>query len=231
LLILNKTIKKGGLELANSLWEIWQLEGDFKSYLKRRIRELLESINIPENANAQIRAFKSLYWAPRWTTINLSVFELAKPVTIPYYDNRMCEFICSVPEEYLAGRQIQIAYIKKRMPELAKLTWEAHRPFNLYNYKYNKTPFNLPYRVFNKLKQVTSSKDFIQRNWELQFLGGDNDEKLQAYLFDNSNLDSLVPSQVRTHFYKKFKQDDPVFYSHPLSMLLTLSVFSTRNKV
>jgi tRNA(Ile)-lysidine synthase TilS/MesJ len=229
--ILKRTIKKGGLELANSLWVNWELKGDFLSYLKMRIHDLLQSINIPENANAQIRAFKSLYWAPRWTTINLSVFEAARPITMPYYDNRMCEFICSVPEEYLAGRQLQIAYIKKRMPALAELTWEAHRPFNLYNYQYNKMPWNFPYRVFNKLKRLASNKDFIQRNWELQFLGEDNDKKLQAYLFDNPNLDSLVPTHVRTLFYRKFKEDDSVFYSHSVSMLLTLSVFSTRNKV
>lgn len=229
--ILKKTIKKGGLELADSLWEEWQLKGDFKSYLEKRIQDLLQSIKIPENANAQIRAFKSLYWAPRWTTINLSVFELAKPVTMPYYDNRMCEFICSVPEEYLAGRQIQIAYIKMRMPELAKLTWEAHRPFNLYNYKYNRLPWNLPYRVFNKLKKVLSRKDFIQRNWELQFLGKANEENLRAYLFENPHLEYLVSKKVITAIYEKFKQKDAVFYSHPVSMLLTLSVFASKNKI
>jgi len=231
LIIVKKIIKKGGLELANSLWESWGLEGGFLSYLKGRIHDLLLSIDIPENANTQIRAFKSLYWAPRWTSVNLSVFESASPISVPYYDNRMCDFICSVPEEYLAGRRIQIAYIKKRMPALAKLTWEAHRPFNLYNYQYNKTPWNLPYRVFNKLKQVISPKDFIQRNWELQFLGENNDKYLQAYLFDNPNLDSFVLPQVRTHFYRKFKQDDSVFYSHPVSMLLTLSVFSKRHNL
>jgi hypothetical protein len=147
---------------------------------------------------------------------------------MPYYDNRMSEFICTVPEAYLAGRQLQIAYIKKRLPKLAKLTWQSHAPFNLYNYKFDKTPWNLPYRVVNKLKRLASSNDYIQRNWELQFLGETNDKKLQSYLFENSDLDSLIPFQIRRDIYTKFKQDDAVFYSHPLSMLLTLSVFSKR---
>ena len=229
--ILKKIIKKGGLDLATSLWQTWQLEGDFTSYLKKRVHDLLLEINIPENANAQIRAFKSLYWAPRWTSVNLSVFESVHPITLPYYHNRMCDFICTVPEGFLAGRQIQIAYIKKRMPKLAKLTWEAQRPFNLYNYQYNRIPWNLPYRLCNKLKHLLNSEDFIQRNWELQFLGSKNDKKLQAYLFDNPNLKNLVPYQVRTDFYRKFKKHDAVFYSHPLSVLLTLSVFSSRSKL
>ncbi|WP_047547847.1 asparagine synthase [Psychroserpens sp. Hel_I_66] len=229
--ILKKIIKKGGLELANSLWATWELKGDFESYLKNRIQNILKSIHIPENANAQIRAFKSLYWAPRWTSVNLSVFESVRPIEMPYYDRRMCEFICSVPEEFLAGRKIQIAYIKMRMPSLAKLAWEGHRPFNLYNYHYNKVPWNLPYRIFNRLNRITSSKKYVQRNWELQFLGAGNEQKLQEYIIENIHLNRLIPSDISSDFYKKFNEVDSVYYSHPVSMLLTLSIFSARNKL
>jgi hypothetical protein len=223
--ILKKIIKKGGLALAKSLWQSWQLKGDFETYLRTRISSLLEAVAIPENANAQIRAFKSMYWAPRWTSVNLSVFEAAKPIALPYYDTRMCEFICSVPERFLAGRQIQIAYIKLRMPELAKLTWEAHRPFNLYTYPYNQTPWNLPYRIWNKLKRTLNPQPYIQRNWELQFLGEANDFQLKSYLYHPDFLDFVDKSVVDT-IYQKFKTKDAVFYSHAVSMLLTLSVFS-----
>jgi len=227
--ILKKLVKKGGWNLAEALWQSWQLEGDFKSYLQTRVSKLLKEIDIPESANAQIRAFKSLYWAPRWTSVNLAVFEASKPITVPYYDARICEFICSVPERYLAGRQIQIAYIKKRMPELAKLTWQAQYPFNLYTYQYNKMPWNLPYRVINKLKRLTSKELYIQRNWELQFLGKTNDEALKNWLFETSTFNELVAKDIRQQFYKLFKEEDAVFYSHPVSMLLTLAVFSKKN--
>ncbi len=190
---------------------------------------LLKEIAIPENANAQIRAFKSLCWAPRWTSVNLVVFEAIKPIELPYYDARMCEFICGIPERYLAGRQIQIAYIKKRMPELAKLTWEAQRPFNLYNYRYNKVPWNLPYRVLNKIKRLTNNQPYIQRNWELQFLGETNEEALKKWLFETPSFDDLVEKGVREQIYKLFKEEDAVFYSHPVSMLLTLAVFAEKS--
>ena len=130
-------VKKGGEEFANQLWKLWGLEGNFKSYLEDRITCLLENIQI-ENTNAKLRAFKSLYWAPRWTSVNLAVFESKLPITLPYYDNRMCEFICTVPEKYLANRQLQIAYIKRKAPELAKITWQEQKPFNLNNYQWNK---------------------------------------------------------------------------------------------
>ncbi len=225
--IIKKIIKKGGLELANQLWENWNLEGSFLNYLKSRITALLQEIEI-DNPSAKLRAFKSLYWAPRWTTANLSVFEKNHPIALPYYDDRMCEFICTVPEEFLANRKLQIAYIKKHNTALAKLTWQDHRPFNLNTFKYNRSPFNLPYRIYNKLNRVLNSmlnRPLIQRNWELQFLGEANDAQLRDYIF-SEDFNQLIPKTVVTSFYEKFKTVDQVNYSHPLSMILTFSLWS-----
>jgi asparagine synthetase B (glutamine-hydrolysing) len=227
--ILNKIVKKGGLELANTLWKNWKLEGDFLETIRDKIHYILKQIGIDNNANASIRAFKSLYWATRWTNVNLSVFESVAPIFLPYFDNRMCEFICTVPEKYLLGRQIQIEYIKLRNPKIAKITWQEKRPFNLYDYHLNKFPYNFPYRVINKLKRMFSSNKFIQRNWELQFLGEENDTELKNHLFENESFNELVPEEIISHFYNQFKTKDAVFYSHPVSMLLTLSMFAKQN--
>ncbi len=228
-IVIKKIVKKGGMELAEALWESWGLDGDFKSYLLERISQLLSEINIP-NANAQIRAFKSLYWAPRWTSVNLSVFESTRSISLPYYDNRMCEFICSVPEKYLSGRQIQIEYLKLRMPALAAIAWQDHRPFNLYYYQWDKKPWNLPYKIYDKLKRTVASKHLVQRNWELQFLGESNDNELQKWLFDNEFFNNLVSEDLVRQFYVNFKNGDAVYYSHPVSMLLTLSLFTKLKK-
>lgn len=226
-LVVKKVVKKGGLELATSLWESWGLEGNFKDYLESRIQEILNQIDI-DHVGAKMRAFKSQFWAPRWTSVNLSIFEKAHPISVPYYDNRMCEFICKVPEAYLADRRLQIAYIQKRNPAVAKITWEDQRPFNLNNYQYNKMPYNLPFKVSRKLKSgvdKVQQKKFIQRNWELQFLGKDNEKQLQNYLFEN-DLKDFIPEKLTKDFYKKFQEKDSVNYSHPVSMLLTLSVWN-----
>lgn len=228
--LVKKVVKKGGMELAQSLWKSWELEGDFNTYLKERVSHLLSKIDIPQNANAQIRAFKSLYWSPRWTSTNLSVFESVRPISVPYYDNRMCEFICSVPEKYLCGRQIQIEYLKMRMPILAKITWQDHRPFNLYQYQWDKRPWNLPYKIYDKLKLISNPKQFIQRNWELQFLGEKNEGELKKWLFENESFHHLVPEMIVKEFYHRFKNIDTIYYSHSVSLLLTLSLFSSLAK-
>lgn len=229
-LILKKIIKPGGLQLAKALWESWGLEGDFELYLRDRVKSLLSQINI-ENSSAKIRAFKSMYWAPRWTTANLSVFESVHPITLPYYNNEMCEFICTIPEDYLADRKLQIAYIKKRNKDLSKIVWQEQKPFNLNNFNYNKPPYNLPYRISGKLYRTLKSivgKNYIQRNWELQFLGEENAVKLEAYI-SNEGFYKLVSKQIVDDVYDGFKTNDNVKFSHPLSMLLTLSLWQKNN--
>ena len=222
-IVVKKIVKKGGLALGEVLWEEWQLEGTLFDYLRSRVEQLLSEINIPNSANARIRAFKSLYWAPRWTSVNLSVFESIKPVHLPYFDNRMCEFITRVPEEYLSKRKIQIEYLKRYAPQLAKIVWQEQKPFNLFNYKLNKLPYNIPYRALNKVKRTFSTRDYVQRNWELQFLGSDNEQRLEKRLFAESS--DFISNELVRKFYYKFKNEHAVQFSHSVSMLLTLKTW------
>lgn len=225
-IMIKKVIKKRGIELAEKLWKSWGLEGDFYSYFRLRIKKLLEKITISDDANAQTRAFKSLYWASRWTGSNLSFFEKVKPITLPYYDERMCQFICSVPEKYLAKRQIQIAYLKKRNPKLAKITWQDQRPFNLYNYHWNHFPWNFPYRVYQKIRKDYIVKNKVSNNYENQFLGNENDSELRKWLFENQKFKAFVDPKLVEEMYEGFKNENHLSYSHVISTLLTLSLFT-----
>lgn len=228
-----KVLKKGGLELASEVWKSWNLEGNFSDYLDDRLLVLLRKIDI-KNANARIRAFKSLYWAPRWTSVNLAVFSSRHETALPYYDNRMCEFICTIPEEYLAGRKMQIEYIKRRNPGVAAVRWQDFSPCNLYTYPSFSHPKYWPYRTFRKVGRVAQKQikgqSLVLRNWENQFLGKENAIRLQQHLFENPLFRKLIPTEVTQKFYQNFRKKDPVFYSHPISSLLTLSVFSKRIK-
>ena len=230
-LIKKKVIKKGGLELATSLWENWKLEGEFEDYLDRRILTLLSRINIV-NSNAKIRAFKSMYWAPRWTSINLTVFARNKEIYLPYYDDRMCKFICEVPESLLKNRQIQIEYIKKTNIAVAKIVWQDAKPFNLFNHHLAKTHLRLPFRVTEILKREFKSllgKKFVQRNWELQFLGSENKKRLNSH-FKMDSFNKEVDKELVKETMNLFYDNNSVYYSHSLSMLLTMGMFLNSQK-
>ncbi|MEM6517280.1 MAG: asparagine synthase-related protein [Bacteroidota bacterium] len=224
-ILIQKMLKPGGLYLAEELWKHWGLNGSFIDYLRSRIKTSLSQIHI-ENISAKIRAFKTSQWAHRWTTTNLSVFAAANPITTPFYDNRMYEFICTLPEEYLSDRRIQIAHLK-RDDAISRITWHAQKPFNLKNFEFNKSPYNWPYRIINKLKRESKGvlgRPFIQRNYEIQFLGKENDKNLRERLFSKS-FHEMIPEFIIQNVYENFKNNNNVFYSHPTSMLLTLSLW------
>jgi hypothetical protein len=231
--VIKKMLKKGGLELAVDLWKLWNIEGDFNDYLYNRVSNLLDDIHI-SNANAKIKAFKCMQWVTRWTNVNLFFFSRYHPIALPYYDERICEFVCCTSEEYLNGRKIQIEYLKRFHPKLAKIPWQDKEPYNLYNYHHYLTLRHLPWRLINKTRGVVNEKLFGKkttlRNWEIQFVGNENDYMLSRYLLDNNELAKLIPKEVVKKYYDRFKTKNAHYYSHPVNMLLTLSVFVSRLK-
>jgi len=226
-----KIIKPGGFELANDLWKIWNIEGSFESYITDRLEKLYNNIEI-DHPSARMRAFKSLYWAPRWTSINLSFFKEVGEMVLPYYNDEMCKFICTVPETYLAERKIQIEYIKLNCPEAAKLSWQKYNPLNLYQYQNFNRPHYLFVRAFKKINRVfqqflSESPVHITRNWELQFLGVQNSTHLKKKLLTKNKFNQFIPHHIIKNYLNKF-QVNPVKYAHSLSMILTLAVFSDK---
>ena len=227
-----KIIKPGGIELANDLWKYWGLKGTFESYITERLDTLYNKINI-DHPSARMRAFKSVYWAPRWTSINLSIFNQVGELVLPYYSDEMCKFICIIPERYLDGRKIQIEYIKKYCPEVARIPWQKYYPLNLYDYQRFNHPHYYTIRAVRKAKRILQkyllkSPELITRNWELQFLGEQNFIELKKNLLERNKFNKLIPQTIIRKYLDKF-QTDPVQYAHPLSMLLTLAVFSDKH--
>lgn len=226
--IMSIIIKPGGFEAAEELWKIWGLEKDFTTVMYDNIKRLLKEININE-PNSRIRAFKSLYWAPRWSDNNLKVFSTKNKVYIPYYEEKILNLISELPENFLVNRNIQINYIKNNSYDLAMIPWQQY-DLNLYQYKkFNSLYF--PRRVYRYSKrifkeQILKRNKIIQRNWELQFIGKKNEARLKEWLFETDELKNIIPIEVIKKYYTKFKRVDPVKYSHPISMFLTLAVWS-----
>lgn len=228
IILKNKLINPVGQELADELWKYWGFEGSFNSYLTNRLDNLYRKINI-EHISARMRAFKSIYWAPRWTSINLAIFRNLGDLVLPYYNDEMCKFICTVPERFLKGRKIQIEYIKKFFPELANMPWQKYHPLNLSNYNKFNNPIYFPIRFIRKLNRLKNEKVFKhntlnQRNWELQFLGQSNIANLKKHLLSRTSLNDIIPNSLIKNYLKNF-QSTPFKYSHSMGMLLTLAKF------
>ena len=175
-----------------------------------------------------MQAFKSIHWAQRWANPNLNIFSNSCELFAPYYDNTICEFICTTPNEFLRDRKVQIKYLQNTSPSLSKIPWEVY-DLNLYNYKYFNSLY-FPRRIYRYALRMLNEKllnksKIIQRNWELQFLGEKNSKNLESWLFGKKLINDIVPVSLINNFYQKFLTGNQVIFSHPISMLLTLSVW------
>lgn len=222
-----KILKKGGAALASKLWEYWGIDRTFDDYLDRKISDMLSHIKISD-ANAKVRAFKSTYWATRWTSVNLAYYKKHSDILLPFYHDNLANFVMTTPEEHLAGRQIQIEYLKRYAPELAKIPWQDTEPFNLYNYQYHRTWRHIPFRLKSKIKREFRrhilNKKQVTRNWEIQFLGIDNRAQLENHL-GSQELRAWIGDEIIDQCIHQFYSGSFMKHSHPLSTLLTLKMF------
>lgn len=221
---MSRTVKPSGFKLGQTLWRHWGLSGDFTEYLRASMRTVFDRIDIGES-NPKLRAYKSWTHVLRWTSTNLSIFREFGPNLIPYLDNRMIEFICTVPEKWLSGRRIQIEYLKMRSPELSRIPWQSHYPHNLYNYHLDRPPFNLPRRIAGKLERMMTRRKTVTRNWELQFVGKENEASLSQMLLSDSGFTDWIPPDVSRHFLDAFRRSNSPDSYQPVTMLLTLAAF------
>jgi hypothetical protein len=80
----------------------------------------------------------------------------------------------------------------------------------------------------NKFKRTYNDiigKSYVQRNWELQFMGNQNRAHLEYFLFEN-RLDELVPKELMEKYYDAFSHKDAVLNAQAMNMLLVLSKFN-----
>lgn len=223
-------LKPSGLEFVNDLWSYWGKDYNYNTYLCRILDRLYKKIDISNNSN-KAKALKVEYYVKNWTNINLNIFNSYVPTFAPYHDDRLCKFICTIPEKFLKNRKIQIAYIKKKAPILAKIPWQSY-DLNLYEFhRFNTLYFpRRVYRYINRKVRYKILKKYepITRNWEIQFTGKKNKKHLENWLFNNKKFNLIIPSELVSKFYNKFKYNDKVYYSHIISMLLTFSVWSKK---
>lgn len=178
-----------------------------------------------EDPDFRIKAFKTDHWSFRWTLASLRMFQPGAFPRLPFYDTRLADFFSTVPTEYVAGRRLQIDYLKRFAPELARIDWQPHRA-NLYRYDHF-DPLRLARRVVSKAGRVLTGSKVIERNWEVQFGGDQGQAGLSHWLLrPGLRLHDLVPKPRIEALLASFR-DDPLTdgRGYTVSMLLTFSAW------
>ena len=172
-----------------------------------------------------IKAFKTEQWSARWTTASIRAFQAAAFPRLPFYDTRLTDFFSTVPTAFVAGRRLQIDYLKRYAPDLAAVAWQqtgsklsrAGRP----------DPLALVRRAINKGRRRVSGRTVIEGNWEVQFLNPEGRLCLEHWLLRPglSIFEFVSPRRLAglvDEFYASPHTDKR---SYPIAMLLTFSAW------
>ena len=196
-----------------------------------RRRDWQGDLNQIDDLDFRVKAFKTDNWSFRWTLASIRMFQAAAFPRLPFYDTRLADFFCTVPSEFMEGRRLQIDYLKRFAPDLARIDWQPYSA-NLYRYQHYNS-WLLPKRAVKKAWRWVKGKEVTERNWEVQFRGEKGESGLRHWLLPSW----LTPSQIGPRRINR-KVSLGAFRSNPLeegrgytvSMLLTLSVWLEHNQ-
>ena len=221
---LKKVRKAGSNWLLDNVQETQSNGHNGEEDLRDMIHQGLARLREIACPDFRVKAFKTDNWSFRWTTGSIRMFYPAAFPRLPFYDTRLADFFCTVPSVFLHGRRLQVDYLKRYAPDLARITWQAHGS-NLFDYQKNSKV--IPKRVARRVWRMLTKKKAIERNWEVQLLNSDGRLGLEA---------TLMKPGLRIHEFvsrEKVRGLLDQFYVDPyaqkrgytVSMLLSLSTW------
>ncbi|HEY1434710.1 MAG TPA: asparagine synthase-related protein, partial [Thermoanaerobaculia bacterium] len=193
--------------------------------LREMIGAELARVEAIEDPDFRVKAFKTEQWSFRWTLASIRMFQAGAFPRLPFYDTRLTDFFATVPSAMLSERRLQVDYLKRFAPDLARIKWQAYDT-NLYRYPYFDT-WLLPSRAVKKAMRLLRRQPAPQRNWEVQFLSEGGRRNLEsALLAPGSRLHDLVaPEDLRGLLGRFFAAPFEDGRGYTVSMLLTLSAW------
>lgn len=207
------------------LWEAWKLapvsaserENFYNAYLNQSEQRLEPSLSV----DSKIRALKSFHWSFRWTCTSLRMYQAAAFPFLPFYDNTIMDLFLTTPRSIHQGRNLQIQYLKKYHPDLARVRWQD-ADCNLFLAPYSKNLLKFPLKIRRYWERKNQSPK-IQRNYEVQLLGESQKKLVYTKLLEETPLlwehftrNSI--EQLLNQFYSKPQKDK---LGYQITLLLT----------
>ena len=219
---LGKIVKRGRRWLLDKLVAP-RLGQPEEPLLREQIGRELARVGTIEDPDFRVKAFKTEQWSFRWTLASIRMFQAGAFPRLPFYDTRLTDFFATVPTRMVRGRRLQVDYLKRFAPDLARIKWQAYDT-NLYRYSHFDT-WLLPSRAVKKAIRALRRTQVPQRNWEVQFLSERGRRSLEGVLLrPGSRLLELVgPEDVRSLLGRFFAAPLEEGRGYTVSMLLTLS--------
>ena len=182
----------------------------------------LETISEPD---FRVKAFKVDQWCARWTTVALRAFQPAAFPRLPFYDTRLADFFLTVPTAYVAGRRLQLDYLRRYAPDLARVPWQTTGRDLFHDGRDGMTA--LGRRAVRKGWRQLTGRKTIERNWEIQFMGAAGRAGLAHHLLrPGLALHEFVAPRMIGALLEAFEGDPYADKrSYTVAMLLTFSAW------
>ncbi|MCU0486175.1 MAG: asparagine synthase-related protein, partial [Anaerolineales bacterium] len=221
---LAKVHKPGG-------WLLQQLalpqlhQGSAQELLKAFVSSELQPLSHLPEPDFRVKAYKTEQWSFRWSIPPTRVFQSAAWPRKIFYDTRLADFFATVPSAYLSGRSLQIDYLKRFAPDLARVPWQVYDA-DLFHYQHFNT-WLIPKRVVKKGWRMLTRQKVLERNWEVQFLSPGGRAGLAHWLLrPGIKLHAFVsPGEVNKLLDAFFAAPLPSGLAYSVSMLLTFSAW------
>jgi hypothetical protein len=179
--------------------------------------------NIP-SPDFRVKVFKTEQWSFRWSLSPIRIFQSAAWPRLIFYDTRLVDFFCTVPTGFLTGRRLQIDYLKRFAPDLAKIRWQVYDA-NLYQYQYFNT-WQVPKRAVKKALRALRGEKVLERNWEVQFFGETSRAKLEGFLINSGlRIHEFLSPKLAMNLLDDFYAASSAARGYAVSMLLTFSAW------
>ena len=220
--VLQHTLKKIRKHDAWLLQHVNEVGSD--SVLRNFVNDELRMLSDIDDPDFRVKAYKTEQWSFRWSIPPTRIFQSAAWPRKLFYDTRLTDFFATVPASFLSGRRLQIDYLKRFAPDLARITWQVYDA-NLYQYQYFNT-WLLPKRAIKKAWRVMRNHKVLQRNWEVQFLHPKGRVGLDTWLTRRGlRLHEFVsPAQLNSLLNDLYTNPQPKL-GYTVSILLTFSAW------
>ncbi len=203
---LYKFRKPGGQWLLDNVCRPQVGRTEPQALLHDQLAAELARIGPLDDPDFTIKALKMEQWSARWTTASLRMFQSAAFPRLPFYDTRLTDFFCTVPTALVAGRRLQIEYLKRFAPDLARVPWQQTGR-DLFS-DGGLAPRHLVGRALGKARRTLTGRRVLERNWEVQFLGDDGRAALRDWLLrPGRRLHDHVPVAALRDLLAAFERD------------------------
>ncbi len=221
---MKKMSKRGNAWLLHNLAALQLVREDPMELVKGMVSEELAGLAHIVDPDFRVKAFKTLQWSHRWSLPSQRAYQSAAWPALVFYDHRLVDFFCTVPNVYLSERRLQIDYLKRYAPDLARVPWQVYDA-GLYTYQHYNS-WLLPKRALKKAWRMIRQEQVIERNWEVQFLCPEGKSGLQRWLLQPGlRLHEFVSPIAIQELLQGFFAAPQPDTGYTVSMLLTFSAW------